>query len=207
MENLLGPRNLSKSLDKLGDEENKILEKKYSAPILSRMGETDLFIQASQLLISIHVITGWTIPEKEIKNVLRKQLIEHLKECYSSLNINEIEYAFRQNTSVQDWGKTMNLQLIDEVLLPYLERRLRVSDLERRIKEQPQEQKIYTDEEITNQRRQEINLKYQAMRGGKVLDIPEYLKDVIRKDFKIEDVSEFFVMKLGNGAENIYIKA
>jgi hypothetical protein len=50
---------------------------------------------------------------------------------YSSLNVQEIEYAFRSfGSSVKDWGKSINLTLIDEVLRPYLHKRAEVRKME-----------------------------------------------------------------------------
>lgn len=82
------------------------------------------------LLLKIHVITGWAIPEGEFQDILIDQLEKKLLESYPLVNPDEVEYAFRNNTSVKDWGKAMNLSLIDEVMIPYLEKRRELSSLE-----------------------------------------------------------------------------
>ena len=90
--------------------------------------ELDNWAQA--LLVKINAITGWTIPD-ETTDVLVDQFRKKISESYANCNPDEIEYAFRNyGTSVKDWGKQMNLSLIDEVMIPYLGRRLELSRLE-----------------------------------------------------------------------------
>lgn len=83
------------------------------------------------LLLKIHAITGWVLPEKTILTVFQDQFRKKLAESYSHCNPDEIEYAFRnEGTAIKDWGKQMNLSLIDEVMIPYLSRRFELSRLE-----------------------------------------------------------------------------
>jgi len=118
--------------------------------------------------------------------------------------VDEIEYAFRQSgTTVRDWGKAMNLSLIDEVLIPYLgERKILSHTLEER-KQPPPEQRIYTDAELDNLARWDVVRFYQGLRNGVTQHkIPEHLKDILVKDgvMKPEDaLSTFFAERLGNG--------
>lgn len=85
---------------------------------------------AKALLIKINVITGWVIPEDTLE-VLVDQFRKKLSESYPNCNPDEVEYAFRNyGTTVKDWGKQMNLSLIDEVMIPYLNRRLELSKIE-----------------------------------------------------------------------------
>jgi hypothetical protein len=93
-------------------------------------GELDNWAMA--LLVKIHVITGWVIPEDEgHMNILVDQFRKKLTESYANVNTDETEYAFRvYGTTVKDWGKSMNLSLIDEVMIPYLEQRAEVSKVE-----------------------------------------------------------------------------
>jgi len=90
--------------------------------------ELDNWAQA--LLVKINAITGWTIPD-ETTDILVDQFRKKIAESYANCNPDEIEYAFRNyGTGVKDWGKQMNLSLIDEVMIPYLGRRLELSRLE-----------------------------------------------------------------------------
>lgn len=82
-------------------------------------------------IIKIHVITGWVIPSNELLITLVDQFEKHMFESYPTLNGDEVEYAFRTyGTTVKDWGKQMNLSLIDEVLAPYMVARRSVSAIE-----------------------------------------------------------------------------
>ncbi len=83
------------------------------------------------LLVKIHVITGWVIPTGEMLTVLVDQFEKKLFESFPNFNPDEIEFAFRQfGTHVQDWGKQMNLAMIDEVMQPYMNRRYELSQIE-----------------------------------------------------------------------------
>lgn len=103
------------------------------------------------LILKIYTITGWPIPEDELKKILVDQLSKKIKESYPNVNETEVEYAFRSNLTVKDWGKSMNLVLIDEVLSGYLERRADVSRMEERYRVKklpaPADNSEFTNEE------------------------------------------------------------
>jgi hypothetical protein len=113
----------------------------------------DLIIWVDALLLKIHAITGWTIPEKKILTILVDQFRKKILESYPTCNPDEIEYAFRQSgTTVKDWGKSMNLSLIDEVMIPYLAKRFEISKVEEQKKIKMIEQKNeMSDEELWEQ--------------------------------------------------------
>lgn len=95
------------------------------------MSEDDRQTHALALMIKIHVITGWVVPEGPLQTALENQFEKHLLENYADVNPDEVEFAFRKwGTTTKDWGKQMNLSLIDEVLLPYIILRGHVSQLE-----------------------------------------------------------------------------
>lgn len=115
----------------LGQEERTLIERKYSAPNFKMMSAADLNTSALGLLFKISVITGWRLPEDaHAAEVLEQQFSLKMIESYPMCNSNEVEYAFRNNTSVKDWGKDMNLSLIDEVMKPYLSERMQASNAE-----------------------------------------------------------------------------
>ena len=91
--------------------------------------EVDLWADA--LLLKINSITGWVLPESTMLTVFTDQFKKKISESYGNANPDEVEYAFRNyGTGVKDWGKQMNLSLIDEVMVPYLARRRELSQLE-----------------------------------------------------------------------------
>lgn len=117
--------------ESLPPAELQILEVKYqSAPFCQLLPE-DVELWADALLLKIHAITGWAIPEKTMQTVFTDQFRKKIIESYPTCNPDEVEYAFRNyGTMVQDWGKQMNLSLIDQVMIPYLARRAELSKVE-----------------------------------------------------------------------------
>jgi hypothetical protein len=182
---------------------------KYAAPRICDMDHNLQSMWAKSLLLKIHVITGWVIPDTDLLNILIDQFEKKLIENYGVLNVEEIEYAFRSGgTVVKDWGKSMNLALIDEVLIPYLNQRFELSATEERIKGEPPEQIIYTDKQLEDQQRGDIESFYQRLLKGQIpYKIPEYFKDLLVKDglMKQEEYTHnFFSARLATGFKNIY---
>lgn len=142
-------------------------------------------------------------------NILVDQFEKKLIEDYNMLNTEEIEYAFRKGgTMIKDWGKEMNLNLIDQVLSPYVDNRLQASANEEKRKSKPPAQKIYSDAEILNQRRCDIEQAFQAMKRGYRPTLHSYFEEVLAGDQLLkegETIADFFVRKLNSNAANIYL--
>lgn len=95
------------------------------------MPEEDVDLWVDALMLKINAITGWTIPSGVVLTVFTDQLKKKMAESYSTVNGEEVEYAFRNyGTEVKDWGKQMNLSLLDQVLIPYLKKRASLSEIE-----------------------------------------------------------------------------
>ena len=191
----------------LTNEENKMIQLKYAARKICELTEHELSIRVKALLLKINVITGWVLPSNEaVMTVLKDQFYKKVIEDYSNLNTEEIEYAFRQaGTTTKDWGKELNLSMIDEVLIPYSVKRFEVSRKEED-KVPPPPQKIYTDQEILNQRRAEIEIAFQAMKRGYFPIIHKYFSEVLKEDGFIKEENEmtdFFVKSIAN-VEKLY---
>lgn len=175
------------------------------------MTEQETMMWGKTLLLKIHVITGWTIPDSDLLVILVDQFQKKLIESYPDMNTDEIEYAFRQSgTTVKDWGKAMNLSLIDEVLIPYLgQRKVLSHELEER-KLPPPPPVILTDQQLDDLHRQDVEQFYQRCRNGaSIYVLPEYFKDILIKDGLMtidESLVNFFVQRLGNMAQHIYVK-
>lgn len=118
----------------MSSEERQVVQAKYAAPVFAKIPAIDIQYAAKTLLLKLHVITGWAIPQAELMDILIDQFSKKLIESYPNVNAYEMEYAFRNNSGVKDWGKAMNLNLIDEVMQPYLERRLEISRIEESLK-------------------------------------------------------------------------
>lgn len=199
----------NQSLQTLSESENKMIELKYKSPQINVIKEVGTW--AKILLLKIHVITGWSLPTDEmIETVLTDQFIKKLQEDYGDLNVDEIEYAFRSGgTRVKDWGKNMNLSLIDEVLIPYCHDRYELSLAEERLKNKPV-QKIYTSEELDDIHRGDVEAFYQRCLKGIIPPnkLPEYYLSILIKDGYLaegsDDLHGFFAYWIGKGYKNIY---
>lgn len=129
----------------------KVVELKYCSKRFGKLSENEIELISHGLLFKIFVITGWEMPAtNEMQDVLVDQFRKKLVESYSDFNVEEIEYAFRNYSSgVEDWGKQMNLSLIDKVMKPYAEARLAASRIEESVKrELPAPQENLSDESM-----------------------------------------------------------
>jgi len=195
----------------LTPQELKVVELKYQSKQIGNMDESELSMWGKALLMKIHVITGWTIPNSpELLNILIDQFNKYLSEKYFALNTDEMEYAFRQHgTIIEDWGKAMNLNLLDKVLIPYINQRLLVSEVEEKLKNVPPPQKIFTQDELDDSQREDAELQYQRFLKGMDLKGVEICKAILLKDNLIkedESVIGFFKRRVEKGSSNIYIK-
>lgn len=132
----------------LTSEEKQILTVKYQGKRIADLSIDEIIVAAQTLIFKIYAITGWAIPANEIQDIFIDQLYKKMYESYKNLTIAEVEYAFRNyGTTVKDWGKQMNLALIDEVINAYLSARSEVSKLEQSIKKElPAPQESLSDE-------------------------------------------------------------
>jgi hypothetical protein len=108
--------------NKLQAEEKKMFDLQFTKPTFSKFGDVELLIQVQVLVAKICVITGWNLPDSEdYKIILHDQFAKKMREDYYSLNADEVEYAFRKyGTGIEDWGKSFNLNLVDNVLVKYM---------------------------------------------------------------------------------------
>lgn len=188
-----------------------MIDLKYQSRRFGVLAPHEQRLWAKSLLIKIHVITGWTVPTGEILTVLIDQFQKKLLEDYPDMNVDEIEFAFRQNgTVVKDWGKAMNLALIDQVLIPYRAERMRLSNEYEERNVPPPPQVILTDDQLDNLHRQDVELFYQRCLKGIVPRVtPPYFKIILVKDGLMneeDDLEVFFSKRLNSGCKNIYRK-
>lgn len=135
------------TISRLLPQEQEMLNLKYKSTPFGKMTEDDLRLHAKGLLVKISIITGWIIPEDAAYyRILSQQFEKKLTESFHTVNPDEFEYAFRNDTQVKDWGKAMNLSLIDEVMIPYLEKRRELSQVE----EQKQPKMIEHKEDMSD---------------------------------------------------------
>lgn len=127
---------MSQISSKITPEEKKILELKYSGKRFGQMQPVEVLESAQQVLLRVHVIAGWVMPADELVAILVDEFSKKIVESYPNVTAEEIAYAFRsEGYKVKEWGKALNIGLIDEVMVPYLERRFELSKFEEQKKQ------------------------------------------------------------------------
>lgn len=155
------------------------------------MNDAELELSAHRIILKISVIVGWTIPlSDEMVDMLTDQFRKKLSEGYSNLNEAEVEYAFRnKGIETRDWGKSLNLSLIDEVMIPYLENRFEISKTEESLTKPKmiEEKKETTDKEMFEwiedwKQKEVIDLEliplqfYDFLESKKIIAVPNKIK-------------------------------
>ena len=198
----------TKLLQALGPADSEIIQAKYASKPICKMDPSELLTNSIISLKRIHVITGWVIPnDPDYVRILGEEFSLKLKEDFYMLNFDEIRLAYRKLIGRQDWGKNMNLELLSDVLGAFCAERSRVSDEERKLRQVEPPQKIYTDEEINNQRRGEFEKAYQAMRQGHLPIIYDYYEELLVLDGILplgENLHEWISNQLNKGVECIF---
>jgi len=174
-------------------------------PISERQKELKKF------LLTLHVITGWAIPDNELMLIFLNQFEKKLIEDYPYLNLVEMEAAFRKNPGSPNYGASFNLRLIEEVLTDYKGVR---SEVDRKCQEAALNSlKIdpMTDEDLINEARGQIAFYYEQRKKGNDRPIIfPFWAEVLKMDGFIEEESEvefFFNKCLEDKKSLIYFKS
>lgn len=128
------------NLPSLTQSEQRVLGMKYKS---KRIGEMDGFALSRQckgLALKICVITGWQIPDNaEYVTIFDDQIKKKCIDDWQDINFDELEYAMRTyGVKLKDWGKALNLSLIDSCITDYLRERDEASILEERMRSDEQ---------------------------------------------------------------------
>lgn len=192
----------------MGKEERDVLSKKYEGKRIGQMDDNELSVGAELSLFDIAIITGWVIPDNKIyKEKLITQLVLKYKESYYDLNFSEISYAMRKYCSeVEDYGKSVNLALIDKVVKKYRNERFAVSEIERSLREE--KETVYTQQQLDGMERETAQRAYERyLKGDKIIS-PEMNGGILMRDGYIRHESEvlkFFEFCSLHRIPNIYI--
>ena len=163
------------------------------------------------LLLNASVITGWPLPEVEIRNILIVQFEKMILESYPTFTIAEMEYAFRHHRAGESFGKEINLGLIKGALDSYKEI---YQEARRYAKNEPlnaSEGHIWTDEDLDNEIRGKIQayLGYRWEGKNNALWLDHWGEILIKDKYitELAQVDRFFEYCLDNGVREIYKKA
>ncbi|MGN7818821.1 hypothetical protein ACTJJB_01755 [Chitinophaga sp. 22536] len=105
---------------------------KYNTKRFGNYTDTELHTIIEALILKTAVITGWQLAEDDAYvTILTDQLRKKAIDDYQNINPDEFEYAMRTyGTRIKDWGKALNLALIDDAICEYLGKRQHLSELE-----------------------------------------------------------------------------
>lgn len=170
----------------------EIAQVKYSGTLFRDMKPEDVTTWSLKLMVTLHTATGWEVPEDELGVVLQDQFRRTLTEVYGNCNPYEIEYAFRNyGRSVKNYGKQINLGLIDKVIDLYRERRSDISKKEERMIESKQLEAPKLPTSMSDQTMLEwIEDIKQQIKNGAVIDfMPPMVYEWLDKrgDMKLTD--------------------
>lgn len=163
-----------------------------AAPPIYNLDPVQRLTAIKYLILEISVITGWPVPQAEVKNILVKEFENLLMESFPLINVQEIGLAFRKyGTRIKDWGKEMNLSLITAVLDSYWEERTETKQSSNLgLLNQP-ETHIWTDEEMDNEIRGKIQAYLDYKWEGKKNPLwIEHWGEVLVKDGFIRDITQ-----------------
>jgi hypothetical protein len=182
-----------------------------AAQPFSQISITERQKELKKFLLTLHVITGWPIPDNELMLIFLNQLEKKLIEDYPYLNLVEIEAAFRKNPGTANYGASFNLRLIDEVLYTFKGIR---AEVDRKCQEAAKNSlKIdpMTDEEMINEARGQIAFYYeQRKKGNNRPRIFPFWAEVLKMDGFIQyeaDIEIFFTKCLEDKKSLIYFKS
>lgn len=115
----------------INSTDRQVLQAKYSGNRFGMMNQEQRNMASFQLLLKIHTVRGWAIPANELMDILVTEFEKKLSESYANVTEEEVMYAFRNvELDIKDWGKSINLSIIDEVMSVYLAQRFELSKME-----------------------------------------------------------------------------
>jgi hypothetical protein len=124
----------SKTLaDKLLPSEKLIVDMKYAMPRIGAMNGIDQSTHAAGLMIRIQAAMGWNLPDSDMTmTALTNEFRQYVIESCSDMTPEEVAYSIRTyGVGVKEWGKNLNLALIDQCVTEYRNERSRLSEVER----------------------------------------------------------------------------
>ena len=213
------PTHLQPILGAMTSEEKDMYAIKYAARPIKDLPAAELPKYAKALIFRIHTISGWNVPDDDFfLNALVSEFTKLLTESYKDLNVEEIAYAVRNyGLEVKDWGKNMNLSLIDKPIAEYRRVRQCLSEVEERKKSVAGITYKPTEEELINMRRQVVEQRYQSFLKGQssfvmqpadgmeTLAMDFFCQEDLYKDF-LEDACQKVKHELGTEREKLIMQ-
>lgn len=188
------------------------LEKALRSVLIAESGLKEIS-QVLRLVMMKIGIREANLPSKEETAVL----FDHIIENFGGHRIEEIKLAFEMAIAGKLEIEPKDVKCYENFSCAYFSsimnayRLWSVEAARQLVIDMPPSQTLYTDAQLDDQQREDIEHFYQRLRKGQVpYAIPHYFKAMLVKDkiMKEEDnIAAFFTTKLGNAIENIYKKA
>ena len=146
---------------------------------------------------------------------LEKQiLINFIQSNYGGHTVSEIRLAFElalngqlEITEVKCY-ENFSVLYFSSIMNAY--RLWSAQEYKQTVKEEPPTQRVFTDQELDDLHREDIEMFFQRCRNGiEPHKTPDYFKEILVKDGLMKEADnlfDFFVTRLNNGSENIYVK-
>ena len=191
--------------------EDNALVKAILSPMIAKSSVEDIS-QALRLVMVKVGLRAQNWPSEEEKIVL----INHIVENFGGNKVDEIRLAFDMAIAGKlEFGK-------DESIIPYENfsclyfssvmnayRKWSSVAFQSLPSEQPIFQRLFTQEELEDGKREDAERLYQMFLRGFAIKSPEACRDILVKDGLIGDgvrVVDFLTQKMNDGATNIYVK-
>lgn len=194
----------------------------------SKIGETHLQIALKSGLIKndteglmkvlkyVMLLVG--MRANNLPDDLEKQvLINFIQSNYGGHTVSEIRLAFELAINGQLELKTEDVKSYENFSVLYFStimnayRIWSAQEYKQTIKEPPPAQRIFTEQELDDQWREDVEMFYQRLlRGWQPEVIPDYFKAILVKDGLMkqeEDIVQFFITRGDKEVKNIYVKA
>lgn len=129
---------------------------------------------------------------------------EEIRLAFEMAVCGQLELSFDEVTSYENFS----VIYFSKIMTAY--RNWAEVEYRQTIKQEPPKQTIYTQDDLDNLHRGDVENFYQRCRQGIAPNtVPDYYKDILVKDGLMkedENITAFLVNRLGNASKNIYVK-
>lgn len=196
----------------LPSETGKQLQVAISGNKICSLVNPDPILEVLRYVMVLVGVRAANLPNAVEKDVLVTYICRH----YGGHTPEEIKLAFEMAINGQLELKSEDVTSYENFSVLYVARIMNAyqkwasQEFRQSIKEDPPEQVIYTDQQLDDLHRGDVENFYQMIKDGKMTcHLPDYFKDILVKDglMKADDsLADFFVTRLGKGFANIYVK-
>src|SRR5574339_316517 len=191
----------------LKSEELEMLRVKYDGKRIMALGPGAVELGAEILLADSGIITGWTVPDHALyKKKLLTEIVAWLQDMADDFTFAEIKYALRKYCGeVKDYGKPVNLSLLNNIIKMYRGDREELSRREEFAN--PPKQRIFDHEDYKNFAREDAQICFAWFLKGVMVGSHEDHEQILREDgllLQDELVTNMFKRRMEKGITAIY---